>query len=111
MQNQIELGEFLTGINIVTAGLARIIAWMLFGIVHLALAVLALVLLWWFQVSPDKVQLAISDLFHSKLATRASGTLAIFGITVSAAFYAYIKAWMYLMRKFVISFIFAPKRT
>ena len=39
----------------ITANLANLFAWLVFWIAHLVMAVLALGLLWWFQVSPERV--------------------------------------------------------
>jgi hypothetical protein len=105
LERVMDLSEYLRGVHLVTVGLARIIAWLMFAVIHLALMVLALTLLWWFQVSPDAFQETVTSLLHSKFQSSIAGILAFLGISVSAA--AYLKGWRYLMRKFVTFYIFS----
>ena len=57
----------------VTNNIIRLLAWMVFWTAHLVLAVLAMALLWWFQVTPQELMAGWSH-------TRQSAPVALAGV-------------------------------
>lgn len=78
----------------ITGHLSRLFAWLVFWIAHLALAVLVLALLWWFQVTPQQ----LADLFPSALASTASSA----GLSVLGALSGYLAVTQWAWRKLYV---------
>ena len=80
----------------------RLTIWLTFAVVHLTGAVLVMGTLWWFQVSPDDTRSAILRWIHQEtLVPTILGFAAFLGISGWGAFWAYARAWRWMLRRYI----------
>ncbi|PRH13522.1 hypothetical protein C6V08_00510 [Burkholderia gladioli] len=77
----------------ITARLARLFAWGAFAVVHLILVVVALALLWAYQVHPGQVAVWVHELLRNSIVSSTLGTLGFLGIGILGALAVYIRIW------------------
>lgn len=107
MTKPMSIENAVTGLMVVTPRLATIMIWMVFTAAHLAVLVLALFLLWWFQVSPTTMKAAGIHLSHSWPAATMLGMTAFLGLSGGGVLWAYARIWRWLLRKLLDAFLFS----
>jgi len=92
----LRIEDAVHGLMGVTARMVSLLAWMLVLLVHLALLVLALAAMWYWQVPPSEVTRWVLSLVPKTFASTAGGILGFLGLSAGAALWAYAKAWQWL---------------
>lgn len=77
----------------ITANLSRLLAWLVFWIAHLVLALVCVLLLWWFQVTPADVMQAVTG--ASKSTTAAVAGLVGVSVTGLVGTYLALARWVW----------------
>ena len=80
---------------VMTRNLSRLLAWLVFWIAHLVLALLSICLLWWFQVTPTEVAQAIVGASQSATAS----VVGLVGMSAAGVLGAYLAFARWIWRK------------
>ncbi|MFD1839118.1 hypothetical protein [Paracidovorax cattleyae] len=80
---------------VMTTNLSRLLAWLVFWIAHLLLALLGAVLLWWFQVTPADVIQALTGASQSATASVAG----FLGVSAAGLLGGYLAAARWVWKK------------
>ena len=97
--HQLRIDDAIHGLMLVTRRTVSLIAWLLVFVVHLAVLVLVLVALWWFQLAPTDLQALVQAVSLGSPAATIFGIAGFLGISGWALFHAYAKAWKWLSER------------
>ncbi|MGS1028819.1 hypothetical protein [Burkholderia glumae] len=73
--------------------LSKISIWLMFGLFHLSLLVLALTAAWWFRIGPEQVRQEIQAFSLQPIVSNTLGMLGVLGLSAVAALSLYVRAW------------------
>jgi uncharacterized membrane protein len=85
-------------------GLAMQVMWLTFAVFHLALAVIALALIWWYHVSPERIAAFLASMPESLTVQ----WLGLGGISATAVFFLYVKVWRRCFARVLSKSLFRP---
>ncbi len=87
----------------ITQRLSHLVVWLIFGVVHLALLIVMLAALWWFQVTPAAVETAAIAVLSSSPVSAAQAL----GLSIAGAAAAYLAAAKWIWKKTAAKWLFA----
>ena len=102
---RISIEDALHGVIGVSARTVSLLAWTLVLSAHACLLGLALLALWWWQVTPQAAAQAVRSAVPAPLATTLDGTLAFLGLSAAGVLLAYAKAWQWLAQRLASRFV------
>jgi hypothetical protein len=75
------------------------------ALVHVVLVLIALCLLWWFQVTPQEIRALVVSFQHQEPIATIAGTVGLLGVSAGAAVWAYAKCWQWLLQRLASKYV------
>ena len=80
------IDDAIHGLMAVSKRTVMLIAWLLVALLHLAALSIALVLLWWLQVTPQEIRAWADSFFHQGPIATIAETVGLLGLSLGAPF-------------------------
>ena len=99
------IDDAIHGLMAVSKRTVMLIAWLLVALLHLAALSIALVLLWWLQVTPQEIRAWADSFFHQGPIATIAETVGLLGLSLGAALWAYAKGWQWLLQRMATKYV------